>query len=229
MENNLSLALSDSISDEVGAVATDLLEVGLDAIMDDGLLKEVPVISTAVSLYKIGNSIKERHQLKKLASFVVALNNGIADEEKRAHYKNTVKDDPKRRDKELEYIVILIDRYIHSSKAALLAKLFLAYLDERISWVEFTKYAEVLDRLLPGDLELLLGTFPQVFHQDKIGDSAFRVSALGLISPTENNSLFVEDGRGGFSVTLESMERVNRKETVYGRTEFGQVLARILQ
>ena len=41
LENNLSIALSNSISDEAGAVATDLLEVGLDAILDDGMLKDV--------------------------------------------------------------------------------------------------------------------------------------------------------------------------------------------
>lgn len=229
MEKELSLALSNSISDEATEIATDLLEIGLDSILDDGLLKEVPILSTAVSLYKIGHSIKERHQLKKLAAFVAALNKGIIDEEKREYYRNAVKENARQRDKELEYILILIDRYIHSSKAELLAKLFLAYLDKSISWIEFAKYAEVLDRLLPGDLEFLLGPFPRVIQQGKIEDSVFRVSSLGLIFQIENNSLLVEDGRGGFSITHESMERLNKKESVYGRTEFGQVLSTVLQ
>ena len=66
MEYNLSLALCDSMSNEAKTIATSLLEVGLDAVMDDGILKEVPILSTAVSLYKIGTSIKERHQVKIL-------------------------------------------------------------------------------------------------------------------------------------------------------------------
>ena len=41
MEYNLSLALCDSMSNEAETIATSLLEVGLDAVMDDGILKEI--------------------------------------------------------------------------------------------------------------------------------------------------------------------------------------------
>ena len=41
------------MSNEAETIATSLLEVGLDAVMDDGILKEVPILSTAVSLYKL--------------------------------------------------------------------------------------------------------------------------------------------------------------------------------
>ena len=37
----------------------------------------------------------------------------------------------------------------------MLAKLYLSYLDENITWVDFAKYAEVVVRFLPGDYEML--------------------------------------------------------------------------
>lgn len=52
--------------------------------------------------------------------------------------------------------MILIDRYIGVEKPQQLAKLYLAYLDGVIDWNELTKYAEVVDRFLPGDSEFLI-------------------------------------------------------------------------
>lgn len=69
MENiNLPDALCDSITDEAGSAVADILEVGLDSVFEDSLLRDVPLLSTAASLYKIGHSIKERHYIKNLLS-----------------------------------------------------------------------------------------------------------------------------------------------------------------
>ena len=181
MENDLSLALSNSISEEVGTIATDILEIGLDSIMDDGLLKEVPILSTAVSAFKIGKSVIERHYVQKLAAFISQMNKGIVDEKQRDYYKSTVKDNPKKRDKELEYILIIIDRYIHADKAKKLAKLYLSYLNNEIDWETFTKSSEILDRLLPGDYqELSLGFWPNL-SDSEVSDSLLRLVSLGLV------------------------------------------------
>lgn len=60
MENrNLPDALCDSITDEAKSAVADILEAGLDSIFEDSLLRDVPILSTAASLYKIGHSIKE--------------------------------------------------------------------------------------------------------------------------------------------------------------------------
>ena len=55
MSNNLSLALRDSINTEAGSIAANIAEIGLDSIIDDDMLREVPILSTAVSLYKLGS------------------------------------------------------------------------------------------------------------------------------------------------------------------------------
>ena len=55
MNNNLSLALRDSINTEAGSIAANIAEVGLDSIIEDDIIKEVPILSAAVSLYKLGS------------------------------------------------------------------------------------------------------------------------------------------------------------------------------
>ena len=69
-EKSLSVAFGDSLKEDSVSCISDLAEVGLDAIFEDGMLKDIPILSTAVSLYKIGSSIKERHNLKKLILFL---------------------------------------------------------------------------------------------------------------------------------------------------------------
>lgn len=150
MVKNLSLALRDSISEEASSTLTDLAEVGLDSVLDDGLFKDIPLISTAFSIYRIGRSVKERYYVKKLAQFVFSMNNGMADESFREYYKKKLEGDNKQRNQEIEYIMVLIDRYISYDKPEMLAKLYLAYLHEDIMWQEFAMYSEVIDRFFAG-------------------------------------------------------------------------------
>lgn len=231
MENNyLSLSLRDSISEEATNTLIGIGEVGLDSIMDDGLFKDIPVISTAFSLYKIGKSLKERHYVKKLAQFVYALNNGVADEESRTYYKQKLENNVAQRNKELEYIMVLIDRYISVDKPGMLAKLYLTYLREDIQWQEFAMYAETIDRFLPGDCSMLCSNADKFISLKNIGvETILRLISLGLLCETTTSSLFTDDGRGGFAVTTASMNRARIQEKTYKRTEFGEQLASILR
>ena len=231
MENNtLSLSLRNSISEEATSTLTDIAEVGLDSVLDDGLFKDVPVISTAFSLYKIGKSIKERHYIKKLAQFVCSLNNGAADEDSRMYYKRKLESNDNQRNQELEYIMVLIDRYISYDKPDILAKLYLAYLREDILWQEFAMYAEAIDRFLPGDCSLLCSDTDKFISRRNIGvEAILRLISLGLLCETSTTSLFTDNGQGGFSITSSSMNRARIQEKTYKRTEFGERLATILR
>lgn len=180
-EKSLAVAFEDSLNDEAMNCLSELAEVGLDSIMEDGLLKDVPILSTIISGYKIGKTIHERQNIKKLISFICKINKGI-DGDKRNAYIEKFNVKQKSRNQQLEYILILIDRYIDYKKPEMLAKLYLAHLDERISWNEFTIYAEAIDNFLPGD-EKLLCIKEAVAINSKMGNSGYaRLTSLGLMA-----------------------------------------------
>ena len=137
-EQSLSISFSDSLTEEVSGIAGEYVELGLDALVEDGLFKDIPIVSTAVAVYRIGKSIRERHHIAKLISFLNEFNKGIADEEKRAKYRQKFISNETFRNQELEYILLLTDRYISFDKPQMLAKLYLSYLDDEIIWQEFT-------------------------------------------------------------------------------------------
>lgn len=154
-KENLVASLEDSLTENLFDTVADLTEVGLDAVMDDGVLKEIPLLSTVAGIYKIGHTIKERHTIKQLALFVTELNKGCVDENKRNRILEKLNGNQQQSKQEIEYILVVLDGYLEYEKPRMLAKLYMAYLEQRIGWTEFSMYAAILRTLLPQDVRIL--------------------------------------------------------------------------
>lgn len=79
----------------------------------------------------------------------------MQDEKQREKYILNFQNNQKTRNKELAYLMVVLDKYINLDKPQMLAKTYLSYLNGEITWNEVMKYSEVIERLLPGDVELL--------------------------------------------------------------------------
>jgi len=217
----LTQSFSDTLKDESLRASGNIAEAGLDNILNDGVLKNIPFFSTIISIYHIGTGIKDRHNIKKLAIFIDTLNSGIENEVKRKKYIDMIQSNEKKTKKELEYILVLIDRYVGYSKPPMLAKLYLAYLHQNINWEKFVIYAEVVDRLLPLDEELLFVSFPMNldYMNDRSPnnrlDAYARLVSLGLMS---------ED------IKQKSLLKSNKRDTKhYKITTFGKKFVEIIK
>ena len=229
-EKTLSLALSETLKSESVECISELAEVGLDSILEEGLFKELPIISTAVAIYKIGGSIKDRHNLKKLMVFLNEINNGIVDEQKRQDYQQKFQSNDRFRNQEIEYLLVLIDRYISYDKPQMLAKLYLAYLEGAIVWDELSMYAEVIDRFFVLDFNMLISNAEEIIvHRNIGGESVLRLVALGLMTEVIDTSTWIEEENGSYSMTWATLEKAQTLDKTYKRTEFGEKLAQILR
>ena len=47
-------------------VISDYLEIGIDSLMNEGILKEIPIVNTIVGVLKIGKNVHDRNLLKHL-------------------------------------------------------------------------------------------------------------------------------------------------------------------
>lgn len=203
-----------------GDLLPDITEFALDAVTNDGLLKDFPVVSTVVSIYKIGRTLKERSYIKKLMAFLIEIDNGNADEEKRHRYVGRITKDKRTIQRELEYVLTLLDRYISEQKAKYCARIFLAYIYEKIDWSLFCQFSEVLDRLLPGDMECLCESSLKNADRCEMENCALqRLYGLGIVRPNEKPRGF--DVKGNAIVT--------QKDGTYELTFFGKSLAMIIQ
>jgi len=133
-EQSLALSFANSLTEGVSGIAGEYVELGLDALTEDGLFKDIPIVSTAIAVYQIGKSVREKYHIAKLISFLNEINKSIAGEEKRNEYREKFASNEDFRNQEIEYILILIDRYISFDKPQMLAKLYLAYFDEQLPY-----------------------------------------------------------------------------------------------
>lgn len=135
--------------------AMDLSEIGIDSLLDDSIFKEIPIVKTIYGVAKTGFAIREKHMLKKTLVFINQLNNNGLLNEKYIEYKEKLKNKDEFAFKELEYVLIIIDRYVELNKNIILANLYFNYIDKKIDWNQFQELSIIVDNIFLSDLEEL--------------------------------------------------------------------------
>lgn len=223
-KKNRELSLVDAWSDsltreDLERLLIDCSEVGLDAILDDGLAKDIPFISCVVSVYKIGHSIKERWYIRKLIVFLEKMRSENLDEKERKKYYDRITKDKRATQRELEYVLLLLDRLSSERKVSFLAKLYLSFWRGEIDWQQFCQFSEVVDRLLPGDEACMnVCVLEDKTRKDMDNCAIQRLQGLGLLTPVLKPSSY--DIHGNILST--------RNDGTYALTTFGKTLARII-
>lgn len=138
MENQIVNSIGNTIIDNNSDLLVDIGELGIDFVFDDSPLKEIPVVKTIYSIAKTGIAIRDRHLLNKTLIFINKLNSNNLSSEEYNEYKSKLKEKDKNIYKELEHIVIILDKLVEKEKAVILANLYTAYLliDNR-AWIAF--------------------------------------------------------------------------------------------
>lgn len=135
--------LKDSLfNDDVADLCIDLTEIGIDSVMDDGVLSEVPIAKTIVALSKTGLAIRERNMLKQTLTFIRAFNSETISDDQLQKYKDKMTNN-KYAEKELGRVLYLLDRNIDNVKSAILGKIFNAYVNGKMEWDKFCELSEV--------------------------------------------------------------------------------------
>ena len=159
-------------------------------------------------------------------AFLIEIDKGNVDEEKRHGYVCRITKDKRTIQRELEYVLTLLDRYISEQKAKYCARIFLAYIYEKIDWNLFCQFSEVLDRLLPGDMECLCESILKNADRSEMENCALhRLYGLGIVQPNEKESVFDLKGNalarkhdGTFSLTFFGKTLVTNAQNEYKNT-----------
>lgn len=148
---NLSLSVTDTIKSDLGGLADTFGELGIDFLLDEGLLKDVPIIGTLTSLVKLGLGIKEVFFLNKLLSFFNSIKDIPLDERNRFMDKYFY-------GKEEEFgarLTLTIERYDDIKKPKILANLFKAMCYEEINPSLYFRLSSIVETCFIDDLIFL--------------------------------------------------------------------------
>lgn len=181
--DKLTRDLRDSLITSSEDVIKDCLELGIDSFMEDGVLKDIPIVSTIVSGLKIAKNINDRNLLKQTLTFIKEFNSGNINKDNYIAYKSTIENNYQKCEEELGRILILLNNFIDKEKSIILAKLFKSYINKEIIWNEFCEYSEIINRIFIQDIYILIKIYNKEIDYNGI-DERFRLErliAVGLI------------------------------------------------
>ena len=156
-EQTISTSLIENISDpNLGNTLTDVAELAIDTILDDGVLKDLPIIGTLVNITKATASIRDKIFAKKLLLFLKSLDSCPID--KRLKFIEKIEKKPKEKERLGEKLIILLERLDQMNKPMIIGNLFKAFMQEDLSYYEFSKISNIVSNVQLEDLYYLKDT-----------------------------------------------------------------------
>ncbi len=145
-EKGLIKAVEKEIFDPTLDLGIEYAELGLDAMMDTGILKEIPIVKSLYSVYSIYNSVTDRFRIKKILTFLKQLSSKTIEPEKLEKFKQSL-EDKKYHDEVLETVILLNERFLHVEKSKILANFFRCLIEEKITYSDFLYLTSILDAI----------------------------------------------------------------------------------
>jgi hypothetical protein len=131
-------------------IASDALEITLDQVVKEGVLRDIPVVNTLANIVKAGVSVSEELFFRKLSRFLSELEKVPIEE--RELLLRRYPDGSKAQEELGESLLLLLERLDQIDKPTILARFFLAFVREEIEYKMFSRLAQALARF---NLELI--------------------------------------------------------------------------
>ena len=212
-------------NDKFKGILGDTIEIGIDSILTDDSLREIPIVNTIIGTFKFGQNIHDRNLLKQTMIFIQEFNNNSNNEKVQKYiskYKKNITNNPKKAEIELGSVMIILNRNIDDIKSSILAKLYLSYIENKIDWSKFCDLSEVNEKMFTLDIEILKDIYLNNtdFDKDKLHNYQ-RLVSNGLM---KNDSKFdSETSSYGIVVTENSKECLKMELTLLGK-QFARII-----
>jgi len=195
--NNLIPEFKESLFAPAINIISDTIEVGIDSVLSDSL-KDIPICGTIINAGKFVQNIHERNLLKQTIVFIKSFNDHTIEKNKLDKYRDSLKNDPKKEEKELGRLLIYLNRFIDDEKSKFIANVFKYYIYEFYDWDKFCELTETVDRLFVSDISELIKIYvKRGFSKKEITYKHERLISVGLL----------EDKRFPSAISTEELEK----------------------
>ena len=147
--------VSREITNKTIDISIDYSELFLDSFLKDGILKDIPIISSIVGFYNISNSLIDRYKVKKILTFFQEFHSKNIESKKLNDFKIKISQDLMYKNKIVETIILYNERFLQVEKSKILANLLIAHIEEKIDWDEFQDILIALEIINPKGFDLL--------------------------------------------------------------------------
>lgn len=179
--------IQDSIS-----ITSDMMEIGLDSILNESVLREIPIVGTAISLGKVGMAIKDRKLIKNTIIFLNEFNSGIINPKKLEKYRKRLSND-KKLQKEVENLFLYLDAFIEERKVKIISRLYCFYINEEFTYNMLLDMYQIIRMMKFTDINVILNNYKCLNENDSfiaLHQNQFQTfSSLGLLKFYDINTV----------------------------------------
>jgi hypothetical protein len=150
IENEILESVRCTELSELGKIAA---ETGLDSILSTGLMRDIPIINTFASLIKAGMQISDRVFAKKIIKFLHKL--AELPENDRRKMVDRLNSEEEYRNRVGERLIEILDRVESHRKPEIIAKIFCAYVQNKIAFSMLRKFIFSVERIPYYEIENL--------------------------------------------------------------------------
>ncbi len=184
-EKKISTALVTTVkSADIGGLSKEYAEIALDSVLSEGVLHDIPVISTIVAIGRVGLSINDQIFAKKLIRFLSSLSE--LEPEERASMIDRLDSEDGFRHQVGDRLIELLDKIDSHAKPEMLAKAFRAYAAGLIDGDMLNRLNNAIERLPHYEIKAVRA-FQAGSPIDRMNTSESTLAALsaaGLAIPT---------------------------------------------
>lgn len=144
--------LNTMIKSDSKQLALEIGEFTIDQLLDESLLKDIPIVGWVFKAKQVYSSISDKIFLAKLSRFLLNLSD-ITPEEKEKLKK--IFEDKNQRAKIGTNLLLLLDKISNLEKLEIMAKIFIAYVANKITFEEFLSLGNAVEIAFIEDLKFL--------------------------------------------------------------------------
>jgi hypothetical protein len=168
---NLEGKLVQSIeAKEIGELIVDYAEIGLDKLLEEEIVKDIPILRTAYSLVKVGLNIRDRLYIKKVYGFLVQV--GQTDQKEREKF---IRDNCQNVRQFEEAVLLILEQADNMNKSTLIGKIFKNCILGKISYQDSLALSSIVNKMLWQDLE-------NIFRGNFNNEVKMRLCNCGLLN-----------------------------------------------
>lgn len=155
-DRKVSNALSATIASEhLGSLVKDAGEVAIDAMLDNDVLKDIPVVSSLVNIVNAAKHIREHYLARKL--FILVTDAGRIPKAERVAFGHRVAKDQKAKEELFELVVHVLDEIRSAERVKMVSALFAALIRGALSEASFRRLCDMVRYLERSHIDLMKG------------------------------------------------------------------------
>lgn len=164
---NLIPSFGHSLYDAWADPAIDTLEFGIDNVLDNPMLESLPLIKYFVAAGKTALAIRDKFFISKTMKFISEFHQQTVDEGEISRRKTALEAKEDWIFKELEFLVLTLERTDRAEKTKILSEIYHDYLCGKIKKLLFEDYCSIIERLFLMDILQLRADYEAMIEEEQ--------------------------------------------------------------